>query len=128
MAAITIGGAKYVDRVAEVISLSFATLPLTTYTFRQPDSTWPANDVPFDVVWPVYRENIGRKAAAGAELAEAGDFAAVAIWFPPGVAVPESPDVAPRMLEYREVFSRMKKDHLRGASWWRVERGLLYMA
>jgi hypothetical protein len=38
--------------------------------------------------------------------------------FPPGVEMPESPDVAPRMAEYREVFERMKKEHLRGRKYW----------
>jgi hypothetical protein len=80
MAAVTIGGVEYVHKVNEVIAHAFKSLPLTAYTFRRPDSAWPVDDVPLDIIRPVFRENIAKKAAAGAELAEAGDWAAVAIW------------------------------------------------
>ncbi|KAL1968079.1 hypothetical protein VTN77DRAFT_2209 [Rasamsonia byssochlamydoides] len=107
-----------VDKVADVLAAAFRSCPLNGYMVRRSDSTWSADNIPVDVLRPHFRESTAKKLAWGAEVVEAGDWAAVAIWFPPGTAPAEGPDADPRILEFRETFARVKKEHLEDRPYW----------
>lgn len=78
---VTVGGPEYANRVADVMTAAFSRDPLTRYLFIQPDSSWPSDTIPRDFLVPHFQKSVSDRAKAGAELAEAGDFAAAALWY-----------------------------------------------
>lgn len=76
----TTGGDEYVGRVAEVIAAAFSNSIFTAYLHRTPESTWPSTQVPIEILRPYFEKNIAHRVLHGAELAEAGNWAAVAVW------------------------------------------------
>jgi hypothetical protein len=77
---ITVGGQEYASPVAEVIATAFSSSFFTAYLLRSPDSTWPTDQIPPEIIKPHFQKNVLRKVELGAELVEAGNFAAVAVW------------------------------------------------
>lgn len=76
----TTGGDEYVLRVAEVIAAAFSNSIFTAYLHRTPESTWPSTQVPVKIIKPYFEKNIAQRVLHGAELVEAGNWAAVAVW------------------------------------------------
>jgi hypothetical protein len=77
---VTVGGSEYASRVAEVMAAAFSRDHLTRYLLIEPDSSWPSDTIPQDVLVPHFQKSILNRAITGAELAEAGNFAAAALW------------------------------------------------
>jgi hypothetical protein len=77
---ITRGGPEFASQVAEVIAAAFSSSALTAYLLRESDSSWPTDRIPAELLVPYFKKSILKRAEAGAELAEAGNFAAVAVW------------------------------------------------
>ncbi|RDW93641.1 uncharacterized protein DSM5745_00963 [Aspergillus mulundensis] len=69
--------------VADIIARSFTTSVVSSFLFRTPESTWPPDNVPYELIRCHFDEVVSKKAQLGATIVEAGGFAAVAIWFPP---------------------------------------------
>ncbi|KAL4973829.1 hypothetical protein BDW66DRAFT_168303 [Aspergillus desertorum] len=116
--AITTGGPEYAERVADVIAAAFASSHFTAYVLRNPESTWASDSIPESIIGPHFRKSITSRAETGAILVEAGGFAAVAVWFPPGLSISTAGATDPRMLEFREKFARVKEEHLHGRDHW----------
>lgn len=76
----TTGGDEYVLRVAEVIAAAFSNSIFTAYLHRTPESAWPSSQIPIEILKPYFEKNIALRVLHGAELAEAGNWAAVAVW------------------------------------------------
>ncbi|OKL60156.1 hypothetical protein UA08_04904 [Talaromyces atroroseus] len=104
--------------ISNVFALAFSKSALTAYVIRSPDSTWPVSSIPLDILGPKMIDWTTYKQQRGAELIEADNFAAAAIWFPPGVDLPASPDDDPRVIEYREISGKVKKQFLNGRKYW----------
>lgn len=79
---ITTGGLEYADRVGAVIAAAFSRSPYVAYTLRGAESTpWPSTEpIPSETIVPHYQCAVAKKASMGAELVEAGNWAAVAVW------------------------------------------------
>jgi hypothetical protein len=129
-----------IEKVTDVLTAGFKDSTLTAFVLRTPESTWPVDSIPEDILRPFMLSSTTKKEALGAELVEAGDYAAAAIWcvlltiflsasvnyvingmcgrFPPGVDLPPRPDDDERTLEYRNVWSKIKKEHLQGRRYW----------
>ncbi|KAJ9252951.1 hypothetical protein DTO207G8_4471 [Paecilomyces variotii] len=116
--AISIVGEEYANQAAEVIAAAFSSSPFTGYLLRNADSTWPSNQIPSEIILPHFQESTPKKLKYGAELVEAGNWAAVAVWFPPGRSIPIEDNPDPRVKEYRDTFAQIKKQHLRGREYW----------
>lgn len=69
-----------IDAAANLFALAFRHNPLTAFVFRTPESTWPVSNIPLDIIGPKMIEGVKYKLASGAELVEADNFAAAAIW------------------------------------------------
>ncbi|KAH8700106.1 hypothetical protein BGW36DRAFT_293006 [Talaromyces proteolyticus] len=104
--------------VADVLTRSFSDSPVTAYVLHNKDSTWHAPIIPLDILQPKMVEWTTYKAKIGGELVEAGDYAAAAIWFPPGVDLPASSDDDERLVEYRKTSGKLKKEFLKGRQYW----------
>ncbi|KAL4781531.1 hypothetical protein BJX76DRAFT_335223 [Aspergillus varians] len=115
---VTVAGLEYAEDVAQVIAAAFSSSPLTAYLLRTPESTWPTDNIPAELIGPHFKKSVTSRAEQGAELAEAGGFAAVAVWFPPGTSISTTGVTDTRILEYREKFSQVKKKHLQGRDHW----------
>ncbi|KAJ9210139.1 hypothetical protein DTO166G4_8228 [Paecilomyces variotii] len=116
--AISIVGEEHANQAAEVIAAAFSNSPFTGYLLRNADSTWPSNQIPSEIILPHFQESTPKKLKYGAELVEAGNWAAVAVWFPPGRSIPIEDNPDPRVKEYRDTFAQIKKQHLRGREYW----------
>ncbi|KAL4947110.1 hypothetical protein BDW69DRAFT_190496 [Aspergillus filifer] len=116
--AITVEGPEYAKRVAEVISAAFSTSSFTAYLLRKPGLTWPTDNIPADVVGPHFRKNVTTRVGLGVELVEAGDFAAVAVWFPPGVSISTDGIADAKILDYLDSLVSIRKEHLQGRKHW----------
>ncbi|OJI97620.1 hypothetical protein ASPVEDRAFT_37039 [Aspergillus versicolor CBS 583.65] len=115
---VTTLGPEHAERVAEVIAAAFSTSLFTSYLLRTPESTWPTDNIPAGIVGAHFKKSVTSRAEQGAELVEAGNFAAVAVWFPPGNPISTAGVTDPRILEYREKFSQVKKEHLQDRDYW----------
>ncbi|KAL4969028.1 uncharacterized protein BDV14DRAFT_196347 [Aspergillus stella-maris] len=118
--AVTVGGPEYAERIAEVISAAFSRSLLIAYLLRKPDSAWPTDDIPADIIGPHFRNKVTTRAGLGAELVEAGDFAAVAVWFPPGISTPTEGVTDPKLLDYLDNLFPIRKKHLQGRDHWNL--------
>lgn len=78
--AISIVGEEYANQAAEVIAAAFSSSPFTGYLLRNADSTWPSSQIPSEIILPHFQESTPKKLKYGAELVEAGNWAAVAVW------------------------------------------------
>lgn len=142
-----------IEAISNVFALGFQHVAFTAYILRTPDSTWPATSIPLDILGPKMIELTKYKHELGAEMVEAGNFAAAAIWyvlyikrhlksleiysrwrrnwrdlrtkadyreprFPPGLELAASPNDDPRIVEYREIAKKVKKEHLNGRKYW----------
>lgn len=76
----TTGGEECVGQVAEVIAAAFSNSIFTAYLHRTSESTWPSTQVPIEILRPYFEKNIAHRVLHGAELVEAGNWAAVAVW------------------------------------------------
>jgi hypothetical protein len=72
-----------IEKVAQVMAAAFTSSALTAYVLRSPNSTWRVENIPAEVIGPHMLAGTAKKAALGAELVEAGNWAAAAIWFDP---------------------------------------------
>lgn len=123
--------------VSNVLTRAFSNSAVTSYVIREPNSTWTAPNIPLDLLEPKMLDWTSYKSKIGGELVEAGNYAAVAIWFvslrstigimctdyfynrfPPGVNLPASPDDDERVVEYRKVSGGIKKQFLKGRQYW----------
>ncbi|QKX55455.1 uncharacterized protein TRUGW13939_02548 [Talaromyces rugulosus] len=104
--------------ISDVLTRAFSNAPVTSYVVREKNSQWTAPNIPLDILKPKMLEWTTYKSRIGGELAEAGNYAAVAIWFPPGVNLPPSPDDDERVVEYRRVSGEIKKQFLKGRQYW----------
>ncbi|KAL4946281.1 hypothetical protein BDV06DRAFT_218610 [Aspergillus oleicola] len=116
--AITVGGPEYAERVAEVISVAFSSSLFTAYLLRKPESTWPTDDIPEEVLRPHFLKNVTTRAGLGAELVEAGGFAAAAVWFPPSISISTDGITNPKILDYLGSLIPIRKEHLQGRKHW----------
>jgi hypothetical protein len=77
-----------IHTISNLFALGFSNSPLTAYVIRSPDSTWPVSSIPLDLLGPKMIDWTTYKQQRGAELVEADNFAAAAIWYVlPGVWV-----------------------------------------
>jgi hypothetical protein len=67
--------------VSDVLTRAFSNAPVTSYVLREKNSQWTAPNIPLDLLKPKMLEWTTYKSRIGGELAEAGNYAAVAIWF-----------------------------------------------
>jgi len=105
--------------ISNVFTLGFRNVAFTAYVLRSRDSTWSVSGgIPEDLLGSKVIEWTAYKQQLGAELVEAENFAAAAIWFPPGVDLPASPTDDPRIVEYREISGKVKKEFLKGRKYW----------
>ncbi|RAO66336.1 uncharacterized protein BHQ10_002348 [Talaromyces amestolkiae] len=114
----TTGGDEYVGRVAEVIAAAFSNSIFTAYLHRTSESTWPSTQVPIEILRPYFEKSIAHRVLHGAELVEAGNWAAVAVWVPPGISIPASGALDPRIHEYRDRFAEVKKEYMQDRQYW----------
>lgn len=70
-----------IHTISNVFTHAFSTTPLLAYVLRKPDSTWPVSSIPLDILAPTIINGTIYKQKMGAELVEAGSFAAAAIWY-----------------------------------------------
>ncbi|KAL4933253.1 uncharacterized protein BDV17DRAFT_251426 [Aspergillus undulatus] len=114
-----VGGPELAEGVAEAISRAFATNAVTSYFTRTSDTNWTGNSVPYELVIRDFKKSVPRKARLGAHLVEAGNFAAVAVWFPPHVVdhgkVAEDNE---RIRAYTREVNRVKQQWMQGRKHW----------
>lgn len=67
--------------VSNVLTHAFSNVAVTAYVLREKDSKWTAPNIPVELLKPKMLEWTTYKSSIGGELVEAGDYAAVAIWF-----------------------------------------------
>ncbi|KAL4911177.1 hypothetical protein BDW74DRAFT_172641 [Aspergillus multicolor] len=110
--------------VADIIARSFRSSVVSSFLFRTPESTWPPNNVPYELVRGHFDEVVRKKVELGATLVEAGGFAAVAIWFPPDKQKHAKDDseslatLSARERAFGEKLDEVKKRHLQGRKHW----------
>ncbi|QGA17463.1 hypothetical protein EYB26_005134 [Talaromyces marneffei] len=104
--------------ISNLFTLAFRESPPTVYVLRSRDSTWPVSSIPLDLLGPRMINWTTYKQSRGGELVEADNFAAAAIWFPPGAELPASLNDDERLVAYREMSAKAKKDYLNGRKYW----------
>jgi hypothetical protein len=67
--------------ISGVLTRAFSNAAVTSYVVREKSSQWTAPNIPLDILKPKMLEWTAYKSRIGGELAEAGNYAAVAIWF-----------------------------------------------
>ena len=77
---ITVGNEEYAERIANVISEAFARDPLSRAALLSLDSLPNDAEIPTERRIKHFLPGIKKKAASGALLVEAGNWAAVALW------------------------------------------------
>ncbi|KAI9928466.1 hypothetical protein ASPWEDRAFT_170538 [Aspergillus wentii DTO 134E9] len=114
---VTRRGPEHGKEAAQVLSGAFSKSAFTSWLMRTPQSTW-TDEIPADVLDNWFNKSVPERVGHGAELVEAGNWAAVAIWFPPGVNMPSNGPISPQLKEFREIFGAEKKRHLQGEKYW----------
>ncbi|KAE8151672.1 hypothetical protein BDV25DRAFT_138595 [Aspergillus avenaceus] len=113
------GSLNLAPGVAEVISHSFTTSPVTAYFLRTPTSTWSPDDIPYALIHEHLKDEIPAKVRLGAKVAEAGDYAAAALWFPPECSVHDEPGTTSDVIrEYVGKVEDARGRWLRGRPFW----------
>ncbi|PYH80947.1 hypothetical protein BO82DRAFT_336837 [Aspergillus uvarum CBS 121591] len=113
------GGLEIASQAAEVISRSFTTSVLSSFFLRTPTSTWPGTQVPYELIIEHFRDAIPEKVRLGAVLAEADNFAAVALWFPPsGTEHGDDDEANARIHRYSLQVQEVKNRWLQGRPYW----------
>ncbi|KUL82165.1 hypothetical protein ZTR_09555 [Talaromyces verruculosus] len=104
--------------ISNLFALAFRDIAPTVYVLRTPTSTWPVTNIPMDLLGPKMLEWTTYKQSRGGEMIEADNFAAAAIWFPPGVELPASADDDEGVVEYRAMAGKAKKEFLGDRKYW----------
>lgn len=116
----TVGGEEYAERVTAVVGAAFAGDAINRAVVLQIDSLPSDAEISNERRVEHFLPNIRKRSASGVLLVEAGDWAAVAAWVPPGVEVPprDLNTLCPLILEYMEKFSAVEKRHLGDRQHW----------
>ncbi|EED24594.1 conserved hypothetical protein [Talaromyces stipitatus ATCC 10500] len=104
--------------VSNLFTLAFRDSPPTVFVLRDRDSTWPVSSIPLDILGPKMVEWTTYKQSMGGELVESDNFAAAAIWFPPGAELPASSEDDEKIRQFRAMAARAKKEFLNGKKYW----------
>ncbi|TVY80743.1 Uncharacterized protein LSUE1_G002553 [Lachnellula suecica] len=118
---ITIGSIGRAEQIAHVICKAFAGDALNRAAILSLDSSPNDTVISLERCIQHFIPSIKNKAASGALLVEAGDWAAVALWVPPDVKIPPpnlNGNLSPLIVEYFQKFSEAKKRHLRDRDYW----------
>ncbi|KAF5014254.1 hypothetical protein F66182_14827, partial [Fusarium sp. NRRL 66182] len=107
-----------IHTISNLFALAFRESAPTVYVLRARDSTWPVSSIPLDLLGPKMIEWTTYKQSRGGELVEADNFAAAAIWFPPGADLPASANDDERLVEYRAMAGKAKKEYLGDRKYW----------
>lgn len=78
---VTITRTTDIEKVTDIVTAAFTSSAFTAFVIRTPESTWPVDNIPKELLRPLMLAGTTTKAALGGELVEAGNYAAVAIWF-----------------------------------------------
>ncbi|KAF7519303.1 hypothetical protein G7054_g13133 [Neopestalotiopsis clavispora] len=120
---VQVGGKELEQGVADVISRSFSTSALSSFFLRTPESTWPTNQIPFELVYDYFKDSVPKKVRLGAELSEAENFAAAAVWFPPEVTdlgehEDDDDDESERISVFASQSKAIREKYLQGRKFW----------
>ena len=77
---LTVGGAEYVPRMANIIALAFQKDPIGRYLYLTEGNLPNDADIPHETRVQSTQGRLEKRIVVGPQLVEAGDWAAGAVW------------------------------------------------